>query len=124
MGNTLGQRLRECREEWGETQDMVAKKTGIKRSNLANYETDFRKPRIEQLQILADYYGVSTTYLLTGSEVYNKPELTPQGQLLFNTLRGASEREIAQAVRIIEALKGTMPDAVIKSGVENHIVIR
>lgn len=110
MGKTLGQRLRECREEWGETQEAVAKKTGINRSNLANYETDFRKPRIEQLQILADYYGVSTTYLLTGSEVYSKPELSPQGQLLFNTLKGASEKEIAQTIRILEALKGTMPD--------------
>lgn len=110
MSKTLGQRLRECREEWGETQDTVAKKTGINRSNLANYETDFRKPRIEQLQILADYYGVSTTYLLTGSEVYNKPELSPQGRLLWNTLRDANEIEIAQAIKILEALKATRPN--------------
>ena len=111
MGDTLGQRLRECREEWGETQEAVARLTGIKRSNLANYETDFRKPRIEQLQILADFYGVSSTYLLTGHEVYepsDKP--TPQTQILLQTLKGASEKEIAQAVKIVEALKGTMPD--------------
>lgn len=110
MGETLGQRLRELRNEWGETQEAVAKQTGIKRSNLANYETDVRKPRIDQLQILADYYEVSTTYLLTGSEVYSKPDLTPQGQLLFKTLKGASEKEIAQTIKILEALRGTMPD--------------
>ena len=105
MEETLGQRLKKMREEWGESQETVSKLTGINRSNLANYETDARKPRIEQLQKLADFYGVSSTYLLTGSEIYDRPELSPQTQVLLQTLKGATEEEIAQAVKIIEALK-------------------
>ena len=105
MEETLGQRLRKLREEWGETQETVARLTGINRSNLANYETDVRNPRIEQLQKLADFYGVSSTYLLTGKEIYDKPELSPQTNILLQTLKGASEEDIAQVIRIVEALR-------------------
>ena len=101
---TIGTRLRNCREEWGYTQEQVERATGVKRSNLANYETDFRTPRTETLQTLADFYGVSATYLLTGSEIYERPD-SEQTQILLQTLKGASEKEIATAVAIIKALR-------------------
>ena len=100
---TIGTRLKSCREEWGYTQEQVEKATGVKRSNLANYETDFRTPRTETLQTLADFYGVSATYLLTGSEIYEKPD-SEQTQALLQTLKGASEEDIALAVTILRAI--------------------
>ena len=128
MEETLGQRLRKLREEWGETQETVARLTGINRSNLANYETDVRKPRIEQLQKLADFYGVSSTYLLTGSEVYDKPEYTPNTQILLQTLRGASEKEIdenttyCKGYQIFETDKGSeLSDFTLKKSSEFDI---
>lgn len=100
---TIGSRLKSCREEWGYTQEQVERATGVKRSNLANYETDFRTPRTETLQTLADFYGVSATYLLTGSEIYEKPD-SEQTQALLQTLKGASEEDIALAVTILRAI--------------------
>ena len=100
---TIGTRLKTCREEWGYTQEQVERATGVKRSNLANYETDFRTPRTETLQTLADFYGVSATYILTGSEIYEKPD-SEQTQILLQVLKEATEEEIAEVVVIARAL--------------------
>lgn len=42
----------------------VAKETKIPRSTIANYETGRTQPDIENLGILADFYGISTDWLI------------------------------------------------------------
>lgn len=60
----LGDRLKKLREDRGLTQADVCNSLHIAQSTLANYETNFRIPKMDALGIIADYYGVSVDYLL------------------------------------------------------------
>ena len=57
-------KLKKARSNTGFTQREVAKETGISHSTIANYETGRTEPDIENLGILADFYGVSTDWLI------------------------------------------------------------
>ena len=50
------------------TQEQAAKKIGVTRSTLANYETGKRHPDIECLNIIADVYNVNMDTLLCKEE--------------------------------------------------------
>lgn len=69
----LVSRLRKARNDTGFTQREVAEETGIPNSTLANYETGRTEPNIENLGILADFYGVSIDWLI-GTKGQNKPK--------------------------------------------------
>jgi transcriptional regulator with XRE-family HTH domain len=70
----FGLRLKLLREEKGKTQQDVADALGIGRPTIAGYETKGKQPDYEKLQKLADYFNVSTDYLLgrTNIKNYNK----------------------------------------------------
>lgn len=57
-------KLIKARENTGMTQRDVANETGVSRSAIASYETNRTQPDIETLGILADFYGVSTDWLI------------------------------------------------------------
>lgn len=57
-------KLKKARMETGFTQREVSKEIKIPQSTLANYETGRTQPDIENLGILADFYGVSADWLL------------------------------------------------------------
>lgn len=100
----IGKKLVELRKKYGYTQEKSAQMIGISRTALKNYELGASKPSYESLRKIANFYGVTTDYLL-GAEEYQQPEVSPNTQILLQTLKGATEEEIAQAIRIIEALK-------------------
>lgn len=60
-------RLRNLRGK--KNQDTVAKEIGISRASLSYYETGDRKPDINTLYALAQYYNVSSDYLLGLTDV-------------------------------------------------------
>ncbi|MCM3250437.1 MULTISPECIES: helix-turn-helix domain-containing protein [Bacillus] len=62
----LGNRLKELRESRKLTQDKLAEILGISRGTYAHYEINKRKPDYDMLIKLADYYGVTTDFLLRG----------------------------------------------------------
>lgn len=62
---TFAERLKLAREQSGFTQREVAKETGISQPIIAYLETGKREPSIENLGILAEFYGVSTDWLLS-----------------------------------------------------------
>lgn len=66
---TLGQRLTACREQRRLRQRDVADKLGLTNTQLSNYERDYREPNVERLIQLADFYGVTVQWLVTGREV-------------------------------------------------------
>ena len=57
-------KLIKAREKTGFTQREVSKETNIPRSTIANYELGRTQPDIENLGILADFYGVSLDWLI------------------------------------------------------------
>ncbi len=57
-------KLKKARQNTGFTQREVAKETQISQATIANYETGRTEPDLENLGILADFYGVSVDWLL------------------------------------------------------------
>lgn len=67
----IGDILKKLRIENGLTSDELCCKIGIKGGSYRNYERNDRKPDYDTLVKLADFYGVTTDYLL------GRPEAKP-----------------------------------------------
>ncbi len=67
----LQDNLKKLREEHGLTKRELCEKTGISERAYITYEFGEREPKISVVQKLADFYGVTTDYLL------GRPEATP-----------------------------------------------
>lgn len=57
-------RLKELRKRWGLTQAELADQLGISRPTLTKYEQGEREPDYTTLKKIADYFNISTDYLL------------------------------------------------------------
>lgn len=71
----LGDRLKKLREEKGISQLELAKLLNISNVMLSRYEKHKRSPDYETLNKLADFYRVSTDYLLGRTNIRNHQEL-------------------------------------------------
>ena len=74
----------------------VCKDTGITTASISNWKAGRYSPKVEKLQKIADYFGVTVEYLMTGKEEPKEkaPELTAK-----------DERDIAKDLdRIMEKL--------------------
>lgn len=58
------ERLKELRKQKGKSQEEVANELNISRAAYSSYENGTREPSNEVLLKIADYYRVSTDYLL------------------------------------------------------------
>lgn len=68
--------LKQIREKNGLTKRELCEKTGISERAYLTYEFGEREPKISVIQKLADFYGVTTDYLL-GRNSQKSNELTP-----------------------------------------------
>lgn len=68
---TFGKRITMLREEKNMSRKDVAKALNISYSSMAKYETDDRFPVQETLKAIADFFQVSTDYLLGRTSVRN-----------------------------------------------------
>ena len=60
----FGDLLAEPRQDRGLTQSELGKVISVTSGTISNYEHGFHLPDLEKLVLLADYFGVSTDYLL------------------------------------------------------------
>lgn len=63
---TFGDRLAAARDAAGLGQGQLAKRLGVKRVTIANWEEDRAEPRANRLQMLAGVLNVSLIWLMTG----------------------------------------------------------
>jgi len=66
--NLLGKRLMVLREEAGLTQEKLAEIFHTKKATISRYETGARDPKLDTLIDFADFFNVSTDYLLGRTE--------------------------------------------------------
>ena len=105
----------------------VSKHTGISQASLADWRKGRSKPKIDKLQKLANYFGVSISYLTGESDEiddtqqmqapsgyyvdketaeYAEMLLTrPNARLLFSAAKDISKEDMKKAVEYIEFLK-------------------
>lgn len=62
--DTFGSKLKKLRTDKGKQQKEVAIDLDISSTGYSSYENDLRMPGIKMLIKIADYYNVSTDYLL------------------------------------------------------------
>lgn len=119
MGNSFFERYSDLCKERGETPNSVAKIIGASSGSVTAWKKG-TAPRNATLSKIADYFDVTTDYLLGKSEQREKPlinedqELTeylemlktrPECRMLFQLSRDATKEDVEAAVRIIEALR-------------------
>ncbi len=111
----LAVRLKALRREKGVTSQIVADAIGIKSATYRRYEID-TKPRDEVYVALADYFGVSVDYLMSGkdhagaltaadSEEYKTVSaagLTTDEALLLRKLRTLSSSDFEEVMKFID----------------------
>ena len=68
MEEIWGQRIKELRKEEGLTQTELAKATGLSQSAITAWEVGTNAPTAMAIVILAEYFGVTTDYLLGVSD--------------------------------------------------------
>ena len=67
----FGERLILLRKEKGITQSELGEQLGVVKSTISVYEAEHSEPNIETLIKMADYFGVTTDYLLGRSDKKN-----------------------------------------------------
>ena len=60
----FAERLKDLREEKGLSLSQLAREIGVSHVAILRWENNTRIPNIESLKILANYFGVTTDYLL------------------------------------------------------------
>ncbi|AJW76948.1 repressor [Marinitoga sp. 1197] len=68
----LKDRLKKLRQDKGLTQEELAKKLNITRKSISAYETGRATPSPEMLKVIAEFFNVTTDYLLGIDEDKNK----------------------------------------------------
>lgn len=114
--------------EKGLTAYRVSKETGITPSTFTHWKNGEYEPKLDKLQKIADYLGVTVDYLKTGKipepsvkaidengnivviddetlEFIDSLRTKPEMKMLFSVSKKATKEDIIKAVKIIEALK-------------------
>lgn len=104
-------RLRMLRTEKGESLEKVAKYLNVTIQTISNYETEKRDMTPDTILRLAEYFNVSTDYLLGKSEIRNPEEIknvsfANAGGLDVDGLDDDDLLELQKQVDYIKKLKG------------------
>ena len=112
-------KLKELRAEKGLTQDQLALKTDLSHGCIAMLETGKRAPTGNTLALLADFFEVSTDYLLgrsddlgvisISSQKEKNAELSPDGKELldiYNSLESEHRAQILEYARYFAERRG------------------
>jgi len=68
--NKFVERLKELIAETDKQQTQICKELNIKKQVLSNWKTGYCEPNIDQIIMLADYFGVTTDYLFGRENKY------------------------------------------------------
>jgi transcriptional regulator with XRE-family HTH domain len=97
-------RLKELRKTKDITQEELAKQLQLSPSAIGMYETGRREPDFETLQRIADYFHVSTDYILGREEKRSPFAALPVVGNIIKTLAALSPQKQEQAASYIAFL--------------------
>jgi len=73
LAHSIGKTIAELRKSKGWTQVQLAEKLNVTDKAVSKWESEAGSPEISQLPVMADIFGVSTDYIITGKNV--EPEI-------------------------------------------------
>lgn len=106
-------RLKDLREEKGVSQQQLANILGISQGSVGNWESGIREPNFETIKKIADYFAVSTDYLLGRTD---EPNQSTDQQLegiefaLFGEIKELTEDEKQDILNFVKFTKSQRKD--------------
>ncbi|MGH0830877.1 helix-turn-helix domain-containing protein [Bacillus pretiosus] len=104
----LGKKIAELRKNQKLSQYDLAERLGFSRGKLANYEQGQREPDYDTLKKIADYFEVSTDYLLGRENTKIEPDnplADPDLGLWFKDIKDASPDKQEELKQFWEYIK-------------------
>ncbi|EJR36957.1 helix-turn-helix domain-containing protein [Bacillus cereus] len=104
----LGKKIAELRKNQKLSQYDLAERLGFSRGKLANYEQGQREPDYDTLKKIADYFEVSTDYLLDREIIKTNPDnplADPKLGLWFKDIKDASPDKQEELKQFWEYIK-------------------
>lgn len=87
----------ELLQRYGVTPYKVSKQTGVSQSTLSDWKRGISTPKQDKLQKIADYFGVSIEYLMTGKDAEHKePQLKPRDEKDIKDILSNTEELLKQ----------------------------
>jgi transcriptional regulator with XRE-family HTH domain len=100
----MGSRLRWAREQAGMSQGQAAQKLSVHRPTISQIEAGERNVRIEEIQQLAELYGVEENWLMKGDEALDG-ERDPRIELAARELSKLKREDLDSILRLIQVLR-------------------
>ena len=109
-----GTRLKELRERKGQTQSQLAEVLDVSQQAVGKWELDKASPDDKTLIRIADYYGVTTDYLLGYDDAphyYTDPETAklaqelkdhPQFKVMFDSTKDMDPESVKKIIEFIK----------------------
>lgn len=98
---TLGSRISYLRSKKGMSQEELAKYLKLAKSTLGMYETNKREPSFETISLIANFFGVSIDWLLTGKEISKnefEENLHPVKRELIEVIKSIDDIETVKSL--------------------------
>lgn len=105
----FSERLKELRKKKGMTQIQFAEVFNISSGTIAMWETGKRKPDLETIKNIAEFFDVSVDYLIG-----NKQEKEPEGETPFELTQ--DEYEVLQLFRKATSKEREYATYILKNG--------
>ena len=99
-------RLKFLRNEKGENLEKIAKYLNVSIQTISNYENEKRDMTPETIIKLAEYFDVSTDYLLGKTDIRNYDKDEQEFRFAYHKeMEGLTDEEIADALRFYKQIK-------------------
>ena len=105
----IGARLKNLRQKKGITQNELGAILGVGKTTISQYESETRSPDTNMLQRIADFFDVTSDYLLGRTDTPNT--VTLEGDQIPESLRNVD-------VELIEMIKEAKESGLTKSELE------
>ena len=99
----ISKRLKELRVKHHLTQIELSRATGIGNKTISDYERGISDPDSATIKLFADYFNVSTDYLLGKENL--KPELKGSKLALYDQMNELTEEQAKDVLNFIEFIK-------------------
>ncbi len=104
---TFGQRVKKLRRDKGLTQIQLADELYISESYIALIEADKRNPSMDIMIKLADYFHVTSDYLIRGISADVGEQSCKEWSEM---IKGRSDKEISYAIGLVKAFFDCLDD--------------
>lgn len=95
---TLGERLKKVREEKGLLQNDTANYLKVSQKTISNYEKNERRPDPDTLKKLAQFYDVTTDYLLGSTQESQAVDYSPLDKFIID-FKNLPDKDRKEAVK-------------------------